>query len=88
MRSTVRIDDDLLLELRERARKENVSLTKIFNRTLRAGLHAARPGASRRRRYRERTHSLGVPDVDLRKALAIAAGLEDEEIVRKMRLRK
>ncbi len=30
MRSTVRIDDDLLLELKDQARKENISLTRLL----------------------------------------------------------
>ena len=39
--------------------------------------------------YREVTRSLGVqPGVDLTKALRLAAGLEDEETVRKIELRK
>ena len=38
MRSTVRIDDDLMIELEARAHAESVSLTRILNRTLRAGL--------------------------------------------------
>ncbi len=57
MRSTFRIDDDLLEELREQA-------------------------------HREETHAMGGPRADLRKALALAAALEDDEIVRKMTLRK
>jgi len=88
MRSTVRIDDDLFLELRDHARKENVPLTKVLNRTLRAGLRASNSRVSPRRRHRETTYSMGQPRVDLRKALALAAGLEDEEIVRKLLLRK
>lgn len=38
MRSTVRIDDDLMEELKSRAAKEDISLTRMLNRTLRAGL--------------------------------------------------
>ncbi len=41
MRSTLRIDDDLMIELKARAHAESVSLTHVVNRTLRAGL--ARP---------------------------------------------
>jgi hypothetical protein len=78
----VRIDNDLLLELKDHARKEHVPLTQVLNRTLRAGLRAANSRASRRQWYRETTYSLGQPRVDLRKALALAAGLEDDQIVR------
>lgn len=75
MRSTVRIDDDLFLELKDHARKEQVPLTQVLNRTLRAGLHAANHRLSRRQRHRETTYSMGHPRLDLRKALALAAAL-------------
>jgi hypothetical protein len=88
MRTTFRIDDDLLQELKERARKEKLSLTRLVNRVLRTGIRDDRRGAPRRTRYRESTQAMGVPRVDLRKALAVAAALEDEEILRKMTLRK
>lgn len=86
MRSTVRIDDDLLLELKEQARKENISLTRLLNRTLRAGIQASRSRSPRKPRYREKTYPMGAAGVDLHKALALAAELEDEEIIRKMAL--
>jgi len=88
MRTTVRVDDELLEQLKTRARKEEVSLTRLLNRTLKAGLQA---GGARRRvqpAYRERVHAMGVPRVALDKALALAATLEDEEIVRELTLRK
>jgi hypothetical protein len=88
MRSTFRIDDDLLVELKARARRENVSLTRLLNRILRAGMQAARGRRPPRRRHQERTHAMGTPRVDLRKALGVAADLESEEIVRKAELRK
>lgn len=89
MRSTFRIDDDLLMELKARARLEQLSLTRMVNRVLRAGLaRAADDADSRSRPYQERTHAMGAPRVDLDKALVLAAGLEDEEILRKASLRK
>lgn len=88
MRSTFRIDDDLLTELKTRARREGLPLTRLVNRVLRAGLAVMDGGGPKRRPYRESTHAMGVPRVDLDKALALAAGLEDEEILRKMSLRK
>lgn len=88
MRTTVRVDDELLEQLKAQACKENVSLTRLLNRTLKAGLQAA--GARRRKQpiYREQVHSLGAPRVALDKALALAAALEDEEITRELALRK
>ena len=81
MRTTVRIDDDLMRELKERARREAVPLARLINRLIRRGLELrAKPAKP----YRERTYSMGVPKVDLTKALAFAAELEDEEIIAKL----
>ena len=83
MRSTVRIDDDLMTALRARAQVEGLSLTRMLNRTLRAGLAASVRSRNERGRYEEATVRMGRPRFDLDKALALAAGLEDEEIIRK-----
>lgn len=87
MRTTFRIDDDLLEELKARARREQQPLTRVVNRVLREGLATGGRGA-RRGRYRESTHAMGSPRIDLDKALALAAGLEDEEVLRKLAMRK
>ena len=87
MRTTVRIDDDLMRELKQRAQDEQVSLTKLINRLLRVGL-LSRRYPKRRRRFRQETFSMGTPRVDLSKALDLASRLEDEEIVRKLAMRK
>ena len=88
MRTTIRIDDELLGKLKEEARKQNLSLTRVLDRTLRAGMRASRGPRRPPRRYREHTYSMGVPTVALDKALSLAAALEDKEIIRKMMLRK
>ena len=88
MRTTLRIDDELLQRLKEQARKENTSLTRLIERTLRAGMQAAGRPSRPRKRYREPTRAMGAPRINLDKGLALAAALEDEEIVRKMVLRK
>ena len=75
MRSTVRIDDDLMFELKARAHAASVSLTRILNRTLRAGLAKQEPDGQRTRRFKQKTVSMGRPTVDLDKALALAARL-------------
>ena len=85
MTITIRIDDDLLRQLKERARAENVSLTEIANRILRDGLSGE---PVKRTAYREKVCSLGQPLVNLDKALALAAAMEDEETIRKMSLGK
>ena len=88
MRSTVRIDDDLMTALRARAQAEGLSLTRMLNRLLRAGLAASLRPRNERERYEEATVRMGRPRLDLDKALVLAADLEDEEIIRKTALRK
>jgi len=88
MRTTVRIEDDLLLELKDKATQEKSSLTRVLNRTLRAGLRSAQGTKRPRQRYHEKTHSMGAPRVDLTKALSLATLMEDDEILRKKQLRK
>ena len=87
MRTTIRLDDDLLDRLKREAQRQNVSLTRIINRTIKAGLAG---GASRRRRspYKEQAHAMGVPRLPLDKALSVASALEDEEIGRELTLGK
>jgi hypothetical protein len=88
MRSTVRIDDDLMMELKERARREKVSQTRILNRLLREGIRASRGRQAKKDLYKEVTIAMGTPRVELDKALALSADFDDEEILRKMALRK
>ena len=87
MRTTLTIADDVLREMKSRAHETGVSLTRVANDLLRAGLDRA--GSSRRRRrYREEVADLGEPRVNLDRALALAAQLEDEETLRKLEQRK
>ena len=87
-RSTVRIDDDLMTELKTRAHQENISLTRMLNRTLRQGLAASSQRAKPHRKFQEEPASMGLARVEIDRALALAADLEDEEIIRKLSLRK
>ena len=84
----MRIDDALMLELKEKAAREEISMTRLLNQVLRAGLRAEQQEKKPRRRHRERTHPMGVPRVDLTKALSVTARMEDDEVLRKTRLRK
>jgi hypothetical protein len=88
MRSTVRIDDELLGGLRARAQKDGVSLTRALNDVLRSGLRSTATRTRPRKTYREKPLGLGEARVDLSKALAAADGLEGAEIARKLALRK
>ncbi len=85
MRTTVRIDSDLLAQLKEQARAEGISLAQLLNRALRAGLEAGKP---RRRPVRIQPLDMGAPRIDLDRALHVADQLEDDEVLRKMALRK
>jgi Ribbon-helix-helix protein, copG family len=88
MRTTVRLDDRLLEQLKAQARKENLSLTRLLNRALRDGLRAGGKGKPAKPRFRQTTHAMGRARVNLDKALALAAALEDEEILRELSLGK
>ena len=66
MRTTVRIDDDLLDSLKARASAEKVSLTRLINRVIKAGLASTSPKRPRRP-YRERVQSMGTPRLALDK---------------------
>ena len=89
MRTTVRIDDDLLNLLREQAHRERVPLTALLNQIIRRGLESGRSGRAKvRRPYREQSFAMGAPRVPLDKALALAAMLEDEEVAEDMARRK
>ena len=87
MRTTLRIDDDLLDRLKARASAEKVSLTRIINRVIKAGLASGGAPRRPRRPYRERVHAMGAPRLALDKALALAAVLEDDEIARELATR-
>ncbi len=80
-RTTIRLDDDLMRELRRRATADELSLTDAVNVYLRRGL--ASPPV-KRKPFRQRTYSLGPPKVNLDKALSVAAMLEDDEVLRKL----
>ncbi|MDF0644598.1 MAG: hypothetical protein P0111_11235 [Nitrospira sp.] len=88
MRTTIRTDDELLRKLKDQARKEDTSLNRLLDRTLRAGMRASLKPSSPKHRHRERTHTMGSPRIKLDKALTIAAVLENEEIVRNVLGRK
>ena len=89
MRTTVDIDRDLLRRLRDEAHRRRLSFKDLLNRVLRRGLEPERdrPAA---RPYRLPTFALGrpAPHIELDKALALAGALEDQEIARKLDLRK
>jgi hypothetical protein len=88
MRTTLRIEDRLLQELKALAQREHIPLTGMVNRVLQAGLRALREDQAPREPYHDQPCDLGRPRLPLDKALKIAAEMEDEEILRKLELRK
>jgi hypothetical protein len=85
MRTTLTLDDDLAVKLKDIARERGISFREAVNSVLRAGFARDKEP----RRFKQRTHRLGLrPGIDLDQALQLAAALEDEEIVRKLELRK
>jgi hypothetical protein len=88
MRTTLTLDEDLAVVLRDEVRRSGRPLKRIVNEALRAGLAARRAPAPRR--YRLKPLSLGgvLPGIDLDKALRLAEALEDEAIARKLDMRK
>lgn len=85
MRTTVDLDPHLLRRLRLEARALGVPFKQMLTTVVRRGLEE-RPA---RRRYRCPSFSMGDPHPPgFDKALTIAARLEDEEVARKLALRK
>lgn len=81
MRTTVTLDDDTLALVQRRMRERGVSFKTALNDAIRDGaLGQPRPVA-----FATRTADLGVPTVNLDRALQLAADLEDEELLRKQR---
>lgn len=83
MRTTVTLDPDTAALIRHRMRERGISFKQALNEAIRAGADENR-GAP----FRTATASLGVPVVNLDRALQLAAELEDEDLVRKTRVGK
>lgn len=78
MRTTVTLDPDVERQLRNEVRRRGESFKHVLNHAIRAGLKV---GRTRPEPYRPLTFDMGVPNVDLTKALTLAADLEDEELL-------
>ena len=87
MRTTVTLDPDVEALLRKTMRTRSLSFKAALNQAIRDGL--IRPSPKSAHPYRIKSHRMGFrPDVPLDRALSLAAAMEDEELVRKMSLRK
>ena len=87
MRTTLNIDDELLRQLKQQSVKSRVPLRRLVNSTLRKGLAETKPVRAKTP-YRCPTFPMGEPRIGLDKALALAASLEDAEVLRELELRK
>jgi hypothetical protein len=89
MRTTLTIEDDLAQALKRRAQESGRSFKSLVNEALRAGLEetASEPA---RRPYRLEPVAMGqiTAGLEMDKALSLAGRLEDDELARKLELRK
>jgi hypothetical protein len=79
---TIEIDDDLRSELEACAARQHTSVDGLMKTVIREGLRVV--GEPERKPFVQKTHSMGQPLMDITKANAIAAELEDEAILEKM----
>jgi hypothetical protein len=87
MRTTVTLDPDVESLVRKAMRERDSSFKAVVNDAIRAGLGERRP-SGRHRRPRTPTFNMGTPSVPLDKALQLVAVLEDEELARRLAVRK
>ena len=89
MRTTLTIEDSLAKELKEAAHKSGKSFKEVVNEALRAGLRAKK-NSSKAKPYRVKSCSMGGPNrgINLDKALRLADEIENEEIARKVCMKK
>lgn len=80
MRTTVTLDPDTEQLVRQRMARRGVSFKQALNDLIREG---SRPVGAQG--FQTPTASLGAPAITLDRALQIAAELEDEELIRRMR---
>ncbi len=86
MRTTLNIDDNLLRHMKAEAQRAGISLTQLANQVLELGLQRLAPPA--KESYELTTFSMGQASFAIDKALSLASDLEDDEIVRKLDMRK
>jgi hypothetical protein len=84
VRTTITLDEDADSIVRRLMRDRGLTFKQAVNEAIRRG--ASTPPARTARRTR--TFRMGEPRVDIDKALRLAADLEDDDIIRKLALRK
>ena len=81
MRTTVTLDPDTAEIIRRRMAERGISFKEALNDAIRSGVQAGGAPAP----FTTATASLGESTVNLDRALQLAADLEDDELVRKLR---
>lgn len=86
MRTTITLEPDVQALIRTAMKERGISFKEALNSAVRSGLTQGKP---KRRSFVQKSYSLG-SDQNFRwdKALQTAAALEDEELGRKLSLRK
>lgn len=89
MRTTLTIDDEIASRLKEIAYRTGKSFKSVVNESLRAGITGS-ADVPAPKSFRLRPASLGevVGPYNIDKALLLADRIEDEEIARKLQMRK
>lgn len=87
MRTTVTLDADVERQLRAVVRQRGITFKEALNQAVRSGLSKTKPRANKP--FRQKTFSMGSEQYfNWDKALATAYAIEDEELLRKLSLRK
>lgn len=81
MRTTVTLDPDTAQLVRRRMTERGVSFKEALNDAVREGVLGASQGPP----FRTATAAMGESRVNLDRALQVAADLEDDELIRKLR---
>ena len=87
MRTTVTLDADVERLIKDAMRERGISFKDALNQAVRKGLIADKPASNRK--FVQKSFPLG-SGLDFRwdKALAMAEAMEDEDITRKLSVRK
>jgi hypothetical protein len=79
VRTTITLEADTEAAVKQLMRERGLTFKQAVNEAIRAGT-----APSDRPQYLVPTFNMGVPRIDITKALRLAAELEDEEIIRKL----
>ncbi len=82
MRTTVTLDPDTAQIIRRRMAEQGVSFKQALNDAIRSGVS----DRADREPFRTQTSAMGRSTINLDRALTTAADLEDDELLRRMRL--